>query len=82
MNIDMNRFSEKFAQEYEFLYQNGDNVAGYSEAVAAFDKFADKHADFVGDFARHRGDYVSSDREAAAFMFALDYLTDWGRPHD
>lgn len=75
MNIDMNRLSEKFAQEYEFLYQNGDNVAGYSEAVAAFGQFATRHGGFVGEFARYRGDCITSDREAAAFMFALESLS-------
>lgn len=74
MNIDMNRFSEKFAQEYDFLHEHGDNVAGYSEAVAAFDQFAASHGDFVGEFARYRGDCITSDREAAAFMFALESL--------
>ena len=75
MNIDMNRFSEKFAQEYDFLYEHGDNVAGYSEAVAAFDQFADHYSDFVGEFVRYRGDFIASDREAAAFMFALESLS-------
>lgn len=76
MNIDMNRFSEKFAQEYEFLYQNGDNVAGYAEAVAAFDQFATHHGGFVGEFAQYRGDCITSGREAAAFMLALDCMAD------
>lgn len=75
MNIDMSRLSEKFAQEYEFLYQNGDNVAGYAEAVAAFGQFATRHGGFVGEFAQYRGDCITSDREAAAFMFALESLS-------
>lgn len=74
VNIDIARFFGKFDQEYEFLYQNGDNVAGYEEAVAAFDQFAASHGDFVGEFARYRGDCITSDREAAAFMFALESL--------
>ena len=28
----------------------------------------------VADFARFRGDFISSDREAAAFVFTLDYF--------
>jgi hypothetical protein len=31
-----------------------------------------KNGDFVGEFAKYRNDLVTSDREAAAFMFALE----------
>ena len=44
--------------------------------MSAFDRFQADHADFVREFAQYRGDVVSSDREAAAFMFALDVLDD------
>ena len=52
-------------------------MAGYSEAVDAFDEFIkdERRAAFVGEFAKYRQDMVTSDREAAAFMFALDALT-------
>lgn len=74
MNIDIDRFLEQFAKEYDFLYDNNDRVAGYSEAVAAFDEFAAKHKEFISRFVGCRGDFISSDREAAAFMFALETL--------
>jgi len=47
----------------------------YNEAVTAFDEFLKTNNKFVGEFVKHRGDFVSSDREAAAFMFALDFMT-------
>ncbi len=72
--INIHQFKRKFEEEYSFLYDNDDNVAGYQEAVDEFDKFLEKQGDFVGEFARYRGDYVSSDREAAAFMFALSSM--------
>ena len=75
-NISMEKFCEQFQKEYNFLYDCRGYVAGYDEAVSAFDRFQSDHADFVREFAQYRGDVVSSDREAAAFMFALDVLDD------
>ena len=78
INISIDRFLEQFNKEYAFLYDNRDRVAGYEEAVNAFDMFIldAQHAAFVGEFAKYRNDMVTSDREAAAFMFALDALVD------
>lgn len=75
-NISMEKFCEQFQKEYNFLYDCRGYVAGYDEAVSAFDRFQADHADFVREFAQYRGDVVSSDREAAAFMFALNSLDD------
>lgn len=44
------------------------------DAVEAFDEFSQKHKEFVREFAKYRGDFISSDREAAAFMFALESM--------
>lgn len=74
MNIDIDRFLEQFKKEYDFLYDNNDRVAGYHEAVSEFDEFVSSHKEFVSEFVRYRGDFISSDREAAAFMFALETL--------
>lgn len=71
MSININDFVKRYQKEYAFLYKN-DYVAGEEEAVKAFDKFAPKHKDFIMDFVNHTGDFISSDREAAAFMFALE----------
>lgn len=71
INISIEKFTDEFKAVYEFLYENGDQVKGYHNAVDAFDDFLKLHADFVRAFARYRGDAISSDREAAAFMFAL-----------
>lgn len=74
MSIDIRRFNQEFNKEYEFMYEasmRNETVAGYDEAVRAFDEFAPKHKAFVMEFVKYRGDFISSDREAAAFMFAL-----------
>ena len=78
ININIADFKRKFNEEYNFLYDaacKGCEVAGEREAARAFDNFVQKHGDFVEKFVRYRGDFISSDREAAAFMFALDSLT-------
>lgn len=76
INVNIHEFAEKFNKEYEFLYDNYDRVAGYDEAVEAFDEACknEKFAAFVGEFGNYRQDFISSDREAAAFMFALESM--------
>lgn len=77
MTIKIQKFMEQFNKEYRFLYDNYDRVAGYREAVDEFDhlmKTNDSFNLFVINFCEYRGDFISSDREAAAFMFALDVL--------
>ena len=77
ISISIDRVKKRFDEEYDFLYDHRDNVAGYDEAVESFDAFLKNEANacFVREFAAYRGDVVSSDREAAAFMFALDVMT-------
>lgn len=72
MSINIKAFKKQFEKEYNFLYKNRNNVAGYEEAVSAFDEFVKDNSEFVGEFAKYRNDFISSDREAAAFMFALE----------
>lgn len=74
MNINIAEFLEQFQKEYDFLYDHCDCVAGYREAVESFDQFSTSHKEFLSDFVKYRGDFISSDREAAAFMFALETL--------
>ena len=74
--ISIHAFLEKFNEEYAFLYEHDDNVAGFEEAVQAFDESLLEHPVFVAKFAEFRGDLISSDREAAAFMFAFDAMVE------
>ena len=44
MTINIKTFEKQFQKEYNFLYENDNNVAGYKEAVEAFDEFLkEKH---------------------------------------
>jgi len=69
----MKKLLDDFNNEYDFLYSNSDRVAGYDEAVKAFDEFlaTAEGKELVQKFVTYRGDFISSDREAASFMFAL-----------
>lgn len=81
MTINIHEFIKQFHKEYEFLYDHDDNVAGFDEAVNAYDETieeSENFADFVREFESFRQDWITSDREAAAFMFALEsFETDW-----
>ena len=74
--IDYNRLLSQFRKEYNFLYDNYDHVAGFREAVEFFDQFIKTSSgrDIISKFASLRQDIITSDREAAAFSFALDSL--------
>lgn len=74
-SFDIADFLKKFDSNYDFIYdanKHNKEVAGQREAADAFDDFVKKHRDFVCEFVSYRGDFISSDREAAAFMFTVD----------
>ena len=75
ISINIEEFLKEFEKQYCFLYEHNDNVAGYREALEEGDMFIALNSDFVSEFVRYRGDYISSDREVVAFMFALDNMT-------
>ena len=64
---------KSFKKNYNELYEHKSARAReYMAAVDAFDMLLKISPNFINGFARWRGDAISSDREAAAFMFALD----------
>ena len=73
-NINIVEFLKRFNNEYKFLYDNMDMVAGYGEALDAWDIFVEKNKNFIMEFVHFRGDYITSDREVVAFMFAMDSM--------
>lgn len=62
---------EKYNEQYDRLYDALNNVEGYDKAVEIGDKYINDNAELVGNFVKVHGDYLSSDREIAAFAFAL-----------
>lgn len=71
----------KLLAKFEEKYDLGDRAAGYDEAVEEFDSYVKDHAAFVRKFIEYRDDYISSDREAAAFMLALHEIKE-GRSNE
>ena len=70
--ISIKKFHNQFRKEYEFLYKHYDRVAGFTDAVREFDYRIHHDLRFskmVQEFALYRKDFISSDREAAAYMF-------------
>ena len=74
IKVNIEKFTEQFNKEYDFLYENNDNVCGYHEALENGDIFISKNKEFIGEFCDFRQDFISSDREVVAFMFALETL--------
>lgn len=72
----MSKLLEQFNKEYDFLYENNDQVAGFSEAIVWFDRYQGKPEvkPYVTALVKERNDFIASDREAAAFAFACEVL--------
>ena len=76
LDLNIAAFLEKFNQEYQFLYDNHDSVAGFLDALETGNQFMYDHPDFIAEFIRFRGEPITSDREVAAFMFALESMSE------
>jgi hypothetical protein len=66
----------QFGKEYETIYDSPVYIAGTREAVQWFDANAGNPdvQPILRALVEDRQDFISSDREAAAFTFALDAL--------
>lgn len=70
MKISIKKFHAKFNEIYSLLAENRHEIENYHEAVAAFDALLQENPIFVSEYVKYRGDFISSDLEAASFMFA------------
>jgi len=72
----MSGLLDAFCQEYDRLYDSEDRVSGYREAVAWFDAHQEDPGvvEHRNALIHERQDLLSSDREAAAFVFAYRRL--------
>lgn len=71
MGYDVKKLKELFDKEYKNLCEKEDNVPGYRDAVKEGDDLIQRHPMVVSKFAAYRMDFLSSDREVAAFAFAF-----------
>lgn len=77
--VDMEELEPVFEKWYSNFYRTHDDNDSkeYREAVKTFDQKSKKDPEFsaiVQQFTNYRCDFISSDREAAAFVMALDEL--------
>lgn len=82
-NFPIEEFAARFHREYAFLYDAFDRVAGFQEAVDTFDalmKRNEKFRAFVSEFVAFREDMITSDREAAAFMYVMSDMINMSDP--
>lgn len=72
----MKKFIRQFNKEYEKMYNSKDKVRDYREAVQYFDTHLEEKwfKNLLNSFVLERGDVVTSDRECAAFVFALKFF--------
>lgn len=76
---DMEELKNAFVKNYSRLYQTDDDHESgeFCDAVDKFDELSANDPQFaatVQKFNKYMGDLISSDREAAAFVMALDDL--------
>lgn len=77
MKINIEDFHKKYCENYDWLYNGGDQISGYDELVDMFDAFAFQHPVWVSEYCAYRKDLITSDREAAAFILTLhDFMDD------
>jgi len=78
--LEIPELYSRYKCQYERLYKNNDRVIlrdlfgnrmAPIEVASTFDRLLEEHPDVVQAFAEYRGDAISSDREAIAFMLAL-----------
>lgn len=72
--MTIKQFIKIMGQEYEKLYNAPGETPGERIAVYAFDEWITKqeNKELLRAVAEERHDIITSDREAAAFMFALE----------
>lgn len=62
---------EKYDEQYNRLYEAMNNVEGYATALEIGDKFINDNEKLISQFIKERGFSPNSDRQIAAFAFAL-----------
>ena len=73
-------FAKQYKKEYDFLFKYEDDVPGFEEAIEFFCSFSKNNPNFVREFCDYIDDLIISDREAAAFAFALEALETEQKP--
>ena len=74
--VKMRDLLKRFGEEYESMYrgERRDLTVSYRTAVDEGDRLIREDKELVRAFVKHRRDIMSSDREVAAFYFAVNAL--------
>lgn len=74
VNIDMEKFINRFSEIHTELYDSNDDRDDFDEAVSAYDEALKNPTfrDFLGEFVGCSGNVISTNRECAAFMYAFN----------
>lgn len=73
IHININNFLDEFEKNYDALYHGHADITPdeFSNLVTFGDGFVKSHKEFVCEFVKFRGDFLSSDREIAAFAMTI-----------
>ena len=72
ISIPEPKLLDSFGRYYDTLYKYGDSsLSSYDDAMSNGDAFMREHTSFMSALASIRSDFISSDREMAAFGYAL-----------
>ena len=73
IRVSINNFLDEFEKNYDALYHGYADVTPdeFYNLVTFGDGFVKSHKEFVYEFVKFRGDFLSSDREIAAFAMTI-----------
>lgn len=80
-NVSIEDFDKQYSWSYNLLYEaeSVNKDLNYTDRVECFDLYIDDMRDIITAFNTLRGDYISSDRECAAFMMTIEHFTKIGK---
>lgn len=78
IRVSINNFLDEFEKNYDALYHGYADITPdeFSDLVTIGDTFIKNNKEFVYEFVNFRGDFLSSDREIAAFAMTLADIVD------
>lgn len=75
-NVTIEEFTKQFSWTYDLLYEaeSVNDKFDYSKDVLTFDLYQKDMKDLLKAYIEYNGDFISSDREAAAFIQTIEHF--------
>lgn len=75
-NVTIEEFTKQFSWTYDLLYEaeSVNDKLDYSKDVLTFDLYQKDMKDLLKAYIEYNGDFISSDREAAAFIQTIEHF--------